>query len=82
MDEAAEDYIVEIDDLGFARGERRIFAGLDMKIRRKEITAIMGPSGTGKTTLLRLITGQLAPDTGTVRLNGLVVNELSRERTL
>ncbi len=80
MDEAAENYIVEIDDLGFARGERRIFAGLDMKIRRKEITAIMGPSGTGKTTLLRLITGQLAPDTGTVRLNGLVVNELSRER--
>jgi phospholipid/cholesterol/gamma-HCH transport system ATP-binding protein len=80
MDEAAEDYIVEIDDLGFARGERRIFAGLDMKIRRKEITAIMGPSGTGKTTLLRLITGQLAPDTGTVRLNGLVVNELSREK--
>ena len=80
MDEAAEDYIVEIDDLGFARGDRRIFAGLDMKIRRKEITAIMGPSGTGKTTLLRLITGQLAPDTGTVRLNGLVVNELSRER--
>ncbi len=80
MDEAAEDYIVEIDDLGFARGDRRIFAGLDMKIRRKEITAIMGPSGTGKTTLLRLITGQLAPDTGAVRLNGLVVNELSRER--
>ncbi len=80
MDEAAEDYIVEIDDLSFARGERRIFTGLDMKIRRKEITAIMGPSGTGKTTLLRLITGQLAPDTGAVRLNGLVVNELSRER--
>ena len=79
MDEAAEDYIVEIDDLGFARGERRIFAGLDMKIRRKEVTAIMGPSGTGKTTLLRLITGQLAPDTGAVRLNGLLVSELSRE---
>ncbi len=80
MADVADDYIVEIDDLSFARGERRIFAGLDMKIRRKEITAIMGPSGTGKTTLLRLITGQLAPDTGAVRLNGLVVNELSRER--
>jgi len=50
-----------------------------MKIRRKEVTAIMGPSGTGKTTLLRFITGQLAPDTGAVRLNGLLVNELSRE---
>jgi phospholipid/cholesterol/gamma-HCH transport system ATP-binding protein len=80
MADAADDYIVEIDDLSFARGERRIFAGLDMKIRRKEITAIMGPSGTGKTTLLRFITGQLTPDTGTVRLNGLIVSELSRER--
>ena len=38
----------------------------------------MGPSGTGKTTLLRIITGQLTPDTGTVRLNGLVVHELPR----
>ena len=74
------DYIVEIDGLDFARGERRIFDGLNMKIRRREITAIMGPSGTGKTTLLRLITGQLTPDEGTVRLNGLVVKDQSREK--
>jgi phospholipid/cholesterol/gamma-HCH transport system ATP-binding protein len=74
------DYIVEIDGLDFARGERRIFDGLNMKIRRGEITAIMGPSGTGKTTLLRLITGQLTPDEGTVRLNGLVVKDQSREK--
>ena len=41
MADAADDHIVEIDDLSFSRGERRIFADLDMKIRRKEITAIM-----------------------------------------
>ena len=80
MSESAEDYIVEIDHLDFARDERRIFDDLSIKIRRREITSIMGPSGTGKTTLLRLITGQLAPDAGTVRLNGLVVNELSRDK--
>ncbi len=80
MSDTTEDYIVEIDNLGFSRGERQIFADLNMKIRRREITAIMGPSGAGKTTLLRMITGQLAPDAGTVRLNGLVVSELSREK--
>jgi len=78
MPDHAEDFIVEIDDLHFARGERKIFDGLNMKIRRGEISAIMGPSGTGKTTLLRMITGQLRPDQGTVRLNGRVVNTMRR----
>ena len=80
MPDSAEDYIVEIDHLGFARDRLQIFDDLNIKIRRREITSIMGPSGTGKTTLLRIITGQLAPDTGTVRLNGLVVHELPREK--
>jgi phospholipid/cholesterol/gamma-HCH transport system ATP-binding protein len=71
--------IVEIRDLCFARGSRRIFDGLDIDIRRGEVTSIMGPSGTGKTTLLRLITGQLRPDRGTVRVGRYTVNELSRE---
>ena len=78
MTDTAEDYIVEIDHLGFARDQRQIFDDLNIKIRRGKITSIMGPSGTGKTTLLRIITGQLTPDTGTVRLNGLVVHELPR----
>ncbi len=43
---------------------RPIFRGLDIAIRRGEVTAIMGPSGTGKTTLLRLITGQLRAGRG------------------
>ena len=80
MPDAAADYIVEIDHLSFARDRRQIFDDLSIKIRRREITSIMGPSGTGKTTLLRIITGQLTPDTGTVRLNGLVVHELPREK--
>ncbi|MFL2547291.1 MAG: ABC transporter ATP-binding protein [Candidatus Rariloculaceae bacterium] len=78
MAENSEEKIVEIDDLHFSRGERSIFNGLSMEARRGEITAIMGPSGTGKTTLLRMITGQLKPDKGTVRVNGRVVNEMPR----
>jgi phospholipid/cholesterol/gamma-HCH transport system ATP-binding protein len=78
MAENSEDTIVEIDDLHFSRGDRSIFSGLNMQVARGEITAIMGPSGTGKTTLLRMITGQLRPDKGTVRVNGRVVNEMPR----
>jgi phospholipid/cholesterol/gamma-HCH transport system ATP-binding protein len=60
--------IVEIRDLGYAINGRPVFAGLDMDIPRGRITAVMGPSGTGKTTLLRLITGQVAADSGSIRV--------------
>ena len=56
--------VVQIRDLGFARGERFIFDGIDLDIRPGSVTAIMGPSGTGKTTLLKLIGGQLQPMSG------------------
>lgn len=58
--------IVEIRDLGYAVNGRPIFSGLDMNVPRGRITAVMGPSGTGKTTLLRLITGQVAADSGSI----------------
>ena len=58
--------LIEIRDLKYYRGPRAIFDGLNLSIRRGEITAIMGPSGTGKTTLLRLITRQLIPQQGAI----------------
>ena len=58
--------IVEIRNLDYAINGRPIFAGLDLDIPRGSITAIMGPSGTGKTTLLRLITGQVIADGGSI----------------
>ncbi|MCW9032128.1 MAG: ATP-binding cassette domain-containing protein [Gammaproteobacteria bacterium] len=70
--------LVEIRNLSFARGNRMIFDGIDMDIPRGKITAIMGPSGTGKTTLLRLIGGQIKPLTGTIKVDGIEVTELSR----
>ena len=71
---------VRIRGLRYARGEQVIFDGVDMDIPRGQLTAIMGPSGTGKTTLLRLIGGQLRPDAGSVEVAGQNVATLrSRE---
>jgi phospholipid/cholesterol/gamma-HCH transport system ATP-binding protein len=70
--------IVEIRNLNYAIGGRPVFAGLDMSIPRGRITAIMGPSGTGKTTLLRLITGQLIADSGSIEVAGVDLRTVRR----
>lgn len=69
--------LVEIRGLTFYRGSRAIFDNIDIDIYRGKLTAIMGPSGTGKTTLLRLIGGQLKPDAGTVLVDGEDVAKLN-----
>lgn len=73
-----DDALIRVEGLWFTRGEREIFSGIDLKIPRGKITAIMGPSGTGKTTLLKLIGGQLTPSAGRVEIAGLHVHDLSR----
>ena len=72
------DNLIEVRNLSFQRGERWIYNGVDIDIARGKITAIMGPSGTGKTTLLRLIGGQLRPDSGSIHLEGRNIPKLSR----
>src|ERR1019366_390464 len=71
--------IVEIRSLGYAIGGRPIFDGLDMDIPRGRVTAVMGPSGTGKTTLLRLITGQVRADSGSIKVVGEDMRTLKRD---
>lgn len=68
---------IEIRDLYFRRGDRIIFQGVNIDIAKGKVTAVMGPSGTGKTTLLRLIGGQLMPLQGTVRVEGKEISSLS-----
>lgn len=76
--DAATDNIVTISGLFFARGENNIFKNVDVSIPRGKIVAIMGPSGTGKTTLLRMMSAQLQPDSGAVLFDGTNVHDISR----
>lgn len=73
------DTLVRIRGLKFAFGPRVIFDGVDLDIPRGKVTAVMGPSGIGKTTLFRLMGGQYRPDAGTVEVDGLNVADLKRK---
>ena len=70
---------IKLRDVVFSRSGRRIFDGISLDIPKGKVTAIMGPSGTGKTTLLRLIGGQLRPDSGQVNVAGHDVPGLKRK---
>ena len=72
----SEDNLVEISDLHFTYDKRPVLQGINMRIPRGKVVAIMGGSGCGKTTLLRSIGGQLRPSAGKVRVNGYQVDEL------
>jgi len=76
MSDQQAEPLVKIRGLRFSRGSKRIFDGIDIDIYRHQVTAIMGPSGTGKTTLLKLIGGQLQPDEGTVIVDGKDIHAL------
>ncbi|TXI71973.1 MAG: ABC transporter ATP-binding protein [Dokdonella sp.] len=71
--------LVEIKDLDFAYDDRPILKGISLQIPRGKVVAIMGGSGCGKTTLLRLIGGQLRPSRGDVLVDGLSVPRLEDE---
>ncbi len=73
-----KDHFVEIRHLSFKREDKLIFNDVDLTINRGKITAIMGPSGTGKTTLLKLIGGQLKPDQGEITIDGNNLSNISR----
>jgi phospholipid/cholesterol/gamma-HCH transport system ATP-binding protein len=70
--------LVSIRNLSFSRGNKKIFDDISLEFERGKITAIMGPSGTGKTTLLKLIGGQLFPEQGSITVDGKNVHQLRR----
>ena len=69
--------LVDIRDLHFGYGDRLILSGLTMQVPRGKVIAIMGGSGSGKTTVLRLIGGQLRAQSGSVTVEGQEVSSLS-----
>lgn len=73
-----KDPIIRISNVYFQRDDKVILENVSMDIRRGSIVAIMGPSGVGKTTILRLISGQLHPSSGSIEVNGQQISSLSR----
>jgi phospholipid/cholesterol/gamma-HCH transport system ATP-binding protein len=71
--------LVELKDLRFAHGEHLVYDGLSLTVPKGKVVAVMGPSGIGKTTLLRLIGGQLKPSSGSIKVAGEEVPQLKRD---
>ncbi|RZU97887.1 ABC transporter ATP-binding protein [Spiribacter vilamensis] len=78
MPASQSEALIDLSGVVFSRGQNRLFNGIDLQVYRGEVVAIMGPSGTGKTTLLRLIGGQLRAAAGRVAVDGESVAGLSR----
>jgi len=76
---AQSDFAVELADVTFAYDRRPVLTGISMQIPRGGVVGIMGGSGCGKTTILRLIGGQLKPNSGRVLVAGESVPDLDRE---
>ncbi|VFP87495.1 ATP-binding cassette domain-containing protein [Candidatus Erwinia haradaeae] len=70
--------IVEIKNLNFSYNNLLIFDNISISVPRGKITAIIGPSGIGKSTLLRLIAGQIHPQNGEIWFNDKNIPALSR----
>ena len=71
------DSLVELRDVEFRYDARPVLTGIDMAIGRGKVVAIMGLSGSGKTTILRLIGGQLSPSRGSISVDGQRIQQLS-----
>ncbi len=77
-DMTGTDTLVRVRDVHYARGTKTIFRGLSFDVPRGKVTTILGPSGTGKTTLLKMVGGQLKPSKGSIEVDGLDVGSLGR----
>ena len=76
--------MIVVDNVSKAYGRRRTRAldGVSLEIARGETVGLIGPNGAGKTTLLSCLLGFLRPDSGTIRIDGRPVDDLSiRART-
>ena len=75
---AASEPIISLDNVELAFGDHTILDGIDLSVQPQERLVVMGQSGGGKSTLLRLILGILQPSAGTIKFQGREVNKLDR----
>lgn len=71
--------LLEMTDIHFSFGTNEIYRGLNLKVLKGQVAAIIGPSGCGKSTLLNFVGGRLYPNSGSVICDGISVNELRRK---
>ena len=71
--------LIEINDLHFSYGERKVLSGINLNVPRGKVVAILGVSGCGKSTLLHQIGGQLKPSSGSVKVLGKTIHELNND---
>ena len=75
----ATNNLVEVHDVTFSYDRRQVLKDINLVVPKGKVVAIMGLSGCGKTTLLRLIGGALVPDRGEIRVAGQVINKLDHD---
>ena len=71
--------MLEAENLGCVRGDRRLFSGLSLSVRAGDLVQLTGPNGSGKTSLLRMLCGLLEPAEGRIRWQGENIRSLGEE---
>lgn len=71
--------LLSMEDVRIAFGDKQALSGLSFSVREGEIFGFLGPSGAGKTTTIKLLTRQLKPDSGEIRLFGSEVSSLKQD---
>ena len=68
--------LIEVNDIHFSYGQTPVLENINLKIRQGNFTALVGPNGGGKTTLLKIMVGLLSPQKGEVRILGKKPSEV------
>ena len=71
--------LLEVNKLGCVRGDRRLFSGLDLSLAAGTYLQVTGPNGSGKTSLLRILCGLLAPAEGEIKWQGENIRSLAED---
>jgi phospholipid/cholesterol/gamma-HCH transport system ATP-binding protein len=73
-------HMVELRDVSMQFGEKKVLDGLSLKVQPKDRLVIMGQTGSGKSTILRLVLGTLQPNSGTIFFKQFEITRLRRRK--